>query len=477
MRFVRTAFLFVLVLVFEKTSAQKDSSVQSLREIPSKYFKQVNKKIDKYNHRITDKTEKTLTKLSRWENKIKALLQKASPETASRLFAPGMPTFNSLLQQLKKGQAVTANYKTGYNDYSDKLSTGLKYLDEQKASLDSNIIQHVSISSGKMDALQDDVAQSEAVEKFIKERKKQLISESIKYIGKSKYLSKINKESYYYVETLKNYKAIFSDPKKTEETAVALLNKIPAFKSFMQQNSMLASLFRQPGNVDVQNLVGLQTRAGVNSLIAGRLAAGGPNAREMFSQNMQNAQSQLNALKEKVLKSGAVGGDEDLPDFKPNNQKTKTFFQRLEYGTNVQFAKSNSLLPTTADIGLSMGYKLNDKSVAGLGVSYKMGMGSIQHLSISHQGIGIRSFIEWKLKKQFYVSGGYELNHLAAFNNIRELKDFNDWQKSALIGISKKLPMKTKLVKNTSVQLLFDMLYQDHMPVSQPLLFRMGYSF
>jgi phage shock protein A len=465
-----------MACAFSRGYAQQDSTAQTLRQIPSKFFSQADDKIDKYGKRITGKTEKTLTKLSRWENKVRSLLQKASPETADRLFAPGVPTFASLLQQLKKGEVVAAGYKAGYDQYRDNLTTGIKYLAGQKALLDSNIIQHVSVTSAKMDALQDDVAQSEAVEKFIRERKKQLINESIRYIGKSKYLSKINKESYYYAETLKNYKAIFSDPKKAEKTAVELLNKIPAFKNFMRQNSMLASLFRQPGDADVQSLAGLQTRAGINSLIAGRLAAGGPNAREMFSQNMQNAQAQLNALKEKISKAGA-SGDDNLPDFKPNNQKTKTFFQRLAFGNNLQFARSNSLLPTTADIGLSMGYKLNDKSVIGLGGSYKMGMGSIQHFSITHQGIGVRSFIEWKLKKQFFVSGGYELNHLAAFNKISQLKDINNWQRAGLIGISKKVPMKTKLVKNASVQLLFDVLCRDHVPVSQPVLFRMGYGF
>jgi hypothetical protein len=91
--------------------------------------------------------------------------------------------------------------------------------------------------------LDNDIANSEATEKFIKERKKQLFDASLQYIGKSKYLQKINKESYYYVETLKNYKELFNDPQKAEQTAKDILNKIPTFQKFMQQNSMLASMF------------------------------------------------------------------------------------------------------------------------------------------------------------------------------------------------------------------------------------------
>ncbi len=58
-----------------------------------------------------------------------------------------------------------------------------------------------------------------------------------------------------------------------------------------------------------------------------------------------------------------------MPDFKPNNQKIKSFLKRLEYTTDVQFSKTNSLLPNTANIGLGIGYKLNDKSIIGIGMN------------------------------------------------------------------------------------------------------------
>jgi hypothetical protein len=243
---------------------------------------------------------------------------------------------------------------------------------------------------------------------------------------------------------------------------------------------MLASLFRRPGgndNGNVANLAGLQTRTSVQAIIQDRLAAGGPNAREQFSQNMQDGRAALSQLKDKIIKAGGSSSEANIPNFKPNDQKSKTFFQRLEYGSNFQFAKNNSLVPTTADIALSVGYKLNDKSVIGIGASYKMGLGSIQRISISHQGIGIRSFIDWKLKKQFFVSGGFEMNYNAQFKNITQLKDQSVWQQAGLVGITKKINIKTKFFKGTSIQLLYDMLYRQHNPVSQPVLFRTGYSF
>jgi hypothetical protein len=474
----RLLLILLLTIASHYCKAQTDAASQSLQQVSKKYIQQVDSKIDKCNYRITGKTEKTLTKLSRWENKIKPLLQKANPAAAERLFGEGKPTFTSLLQKFKEGKSVTENYKARYDEYRDKLSTSLKYLEDQKKELDAKLITPVHKANQKLAELEDNTQQQEAVEAFIKERKKQLFDEAIKYIGKSKYLAKINKESYYYVETIKNYKQLFNDKPKAEETALNILNKIPAFKKFMQENSMLARLFPSAsGGSSTPNLAGLQTRAGVNALIQNQIAAGGPNAREQVMQNIQNAQAQFNQVKEKVMRSGAANSDAEMPDFKPNQTKTQTFKQRLEFGSNLQFAKNNGLVPTTADIGLSLGYKLNDKGIIGLGASYKMGMGSIQRIAISHQGIGLRSFVDWKLKKQFYITGGYEMNYNAAFKNIEQLRSFNDWQNAGLVGLSKKINVKSKWVKGTKLQLMYDLLARQHAPVSQPVIFRVGYNF
>lgn len=474
-------FLLSLILIATcRCEAQLDSTLEAIQKIPVKYLNTIENKIDKYNSRITGKTEKTLAKLSKWENKIKSLLEKANPETAQRLFGSNATTFSTLLKKMQEGKAITEGYKTKYNEYRDKLTTSIKYLEDQQDKIDKKLIQPVSKAKKKLGELEQDISNTETVEAFIKERKKQLVDEAVKYIGKSKYLTKIDKEAYYYVETLRNYKELFSDKKKAEEVAMKVLNKIPAFKNFVQKNSMLASLFRAPGagGIDnMANLAGLQTRQSVQALIQERIAAGGPNAREQFSQNMQQGQAALNNLKTKIIKAGGGNSEANIPDFKPNTQKSKTFLQRLEYGSNFQFAKTNSFVPTSADIAMTVGYKLNDKSIVGIGASYKMGIGNIQHIQITHQGLGLRSFIDWKLKKQFFVSGGFEMNYNAQFKNISQLKNYTEWQQAGLIGLTKKINIPTKWFKGANLQLLFDILARQHVPVSQQVIFRTGYIF
>jgi hypothetical protein len=469
--------VYTFSLVYISFSQEVDS-IWSNNNFPKIYISKIDNKIDKYSSRITNKTEKTLSKLSHWENKIHSLLEKADPETAAKLFGNNQTTFSTLLQKIQEGKLIEAGYKSKYNEYRDKLTTSIKYLEDQKDKLDKNLVNPINTAKKKLAELEEDVSNTEAVEAFIKERKTQLVNEAVKYIGKGKYLTKIDKEAYYYVETLRNYKELFSDKKKAEEVALKLLNKIPAFTRFVQDNSLLATLFGSPNNpASMASLQGLQTRASINTLIQNQIVAGGPNALEIMKQNFQEAQAEVSKLKDKVMQMGGSSSDANIPNFKPNNQKSKTFLQRLEFGSNFQFTKSSSLMPTVADIALSVGYKLNNKSVVGIGTSYKMGLGSLQRLSISHEGIGIRSFIDWKLKWQLFVTGGFEINYNTLFKNLTELKQYNDWQQSGLVGLTKKVNIKTKFFKNASVQLLYDILYQQHNPVSQPVLFRMGYSF
>jgi len=108
-------------------------------------------------------------------------------------------------------------------------------------------------------------------------------------------------------------------------------------------------------------------------------------------------------------------------------------------------------------------------------ISYKLGMGSIHHIRFSSQGIVFRSYLDWKIKKQFYATGGYEMNYNSGFKSIQQLKNVDLWQRSALAGISKKYQISKKLKGN--LQLLYDFLANRHTPVSQPFLFRIGYNF
>ncbi|MDB5221578.1 MAG: hypothetical protein JWN83_245, partial [Chitinophagaceae bacterium] len=296
--------------------------------------------------------------------------------------------------------------------------------------------------------------------------------------GLQKQYQQLSKTAYYYSAQVKEYKELLKDPKKIEKKALALLNKLPAFQKFMKENSQLASLFGIQGgsSTGTQALAGLQTRASVQAMITQQISMGGPNAMAQVQQNLAVAHAEINKLKDQINKLGGSSSDIDMPDFKPNDQKTKSFLKRLEFGSNIQSQKSTNFFPSTTDIGLSVGYKLNNKSIVGIGASYKVGFGrGWNNIKISSEGIGLRSFVDYKIKKSLFISGGYEQNYKTAFNSIEQLKNYNAWQTSGLIGVSKKYKISKKFKGN--MQLLWDFLSYDQIPRTQPIVYRLGYNF
>lgn len=476
--------MLAILLLPALCKAQPDSSISSIHNISIKYLETIDKKIDKYSSAITGNTEKTLVKLSRWEKKVQSLLEKVNPEAANNLFGLGKTTFTILLQKLKEGQEIVNGYRTQYNAYRDKLNTSLRYLAEQKEKVNSKIFQPVKATVKKMNDLEEDIRDTEAIEQFIKERKQQLIEAAFKYLGKNKYLDKISKETYYYAETIKNYKEIFSDPKKLEEAATTLLKKIPGFTDFMEKNNGLSSLFGNAfgwgGNnttaLNNYTALGYQSNASIVQGLQQRNMRG-PNIQELTQTNAASLNTPLQELKNHFPGSANSG---EMPDFKPNEMKSKTFKQRLQFGSNLQFGKATNYLPGTADIGVQWAYKLNNKSSIGLGTVYKLGLGSgFNDIRFSFAGIGLRSFADWKLKGGFFVNGGFEYNYNAAFRSFRHLPALSGnstalWKPAALIGINKKYNLG-KLKGN--IMLLYDFLAKQRLPQTPALQFRVGYDF
>ena len=116
-----------------------------------------------------------------------------------------------------------------------------------------------------------------------------------------------------------------------------------------------------------------------------------------------------------------------------------------------------------------------EKSAIGVGASYKLGWGNNwDNINISHQGVGLRTYLDWKIKGSFYFSGGYEQNYMTMISSVDQLQNYSAWQTSGLIGVSKKYKIRKKM--KGEVKLLWDFMSYQQIPKTQPILFRIGYS-
>ena len=474
----------LLCLASMLSSAQSpDSTVGKAITFPGKLLHKLQSRTSALDQQLTRQTEHYLQRMQRREEKMRRKLSKVDSNAAKELFAGSDEKYAALGQKIKTD---TGRGKVGMNGtympYADSLQGALGFLQKNPGLVNGSSGQIQSAIS-QFQTLQAKMADGDQAQAFIQQRKQQISQYISQHANLQNVLgnqfSGLNQDVYYYSQQLRQYREMWDHPDQLEQKALALLNKLPAFQSFMKNNSQLAGLFRLPGNYGSSAaLAGLQTRSQVASQIQSQVAAGGPDGVAALQGNMESAQSQLDGYKDKLGKLGQGNGEIDMPDFKPNDQKTKTFWRRLEYGTNFQTTHNNYYFPTVTDLGFSLGFKLGHSNIVGVGASYKLGWGNgIQHIAFSSQGVGLRSFLEIKIKSSFSATGGFEYNYTTPFSSFQDIRAIERWTKSGLIGVSKTVSMKSRFFKQTKLQLLWDFLSYQAVPKTQPILFRIGYTF
>ncbi|MFT3823035.1 MAG: hypothetical protein QM731_03910 [Chitinophagaceae bacterium] len=474
--------ILLLILCCAQSFAQdSDPTLDRIAGFPTKFLDRINKKASRLEDDVVNNTGKYLQRLAKQEKKLQKQLAKKDSAEAARLFGDVDAKYQQLQQSLQQPAGKVARYKQ-YVPGLDSLKTSLNFLSANNNLL-GNKNQEVQSALNSVNGLTDKLQQAEAIKQYIRQRK-QLLNEQLSKFGLTKQLTQYNQQAYYYAAQLQEYKNVLNDPDKLQQKAIGLLQKLAAYQSFFKEHSELAGLFSVPSNYgDAGSLAGLQTRSDIQQLIQQRVATGGPNAQQYIQSNMQQAQAQLSTMKDKLNKLGG-NPDMDMPEqFRPNNQKQRSFWKRLEYGTNLQTQKSTYMFPTTSDMGLSVGYKLNDKSVIGIGGSYKLGWGNgWNNIKLTHQGAALRSFLDYKIKGSFFVSGGFEYNYQPLTDSLYSTSPpgrgrEREWTQSGLIGISKIISLKSKVFKKTKLQLLWDFLSYSQVPRTQAIKFRVGYNF
>lgn len=453
-----------------RDSLQKSNS-SHLTHDPDRLFGHLINSYEKSEKLLVQKSEKWIKRLKRQEKTLQKRIEKNGADISKQLPQSSNNFYSKIQQQVVSASPVSSSGV--YIPQIDSLTVLTDYFNQVSENGRMQNIpnpEKIKDLSGKLKSALNNLQGAASIQQQLNERKEQLrkIAEAS---GINKEFRKYQEQYYYYKRQVNEYKRVLENPDKAFKKLMSYVRDIPEFKAFLRKNSQLSRLFLPPDPLSnsASLISGLQTQSGVQALIGQRFS--GTNPAGMMQQQTDLAKEKLNELKEKVRKVSGDQNESDMPDFKPNGQKIKSFFRRLEYGMNVQSAKRNNLLPVTTDWAFSVGYKLSDKSTIGIGAAYKMGWGDgFQRIQITNEGIGLRCYVEMKLKGSIWISGGYEQNYWARFGRISQLESVK-WQESGLIGISKKY----RLVKKTgNLQLLWDFLNRQTGPALQ---FRTGFSF
>lgn len=474
MRLNPIVMLMACLLIAHMSSAQDSVCLtDKVLSFPSRFLDKVNKKTSSLETAIISKSERYLKKAFKEEKRLMKKLTRKDSALANQLYKDAQSKYSTFQSQLKQKDILLSRQKE-YIPFLDTLTTSLHCLKTNNVIPGNKLIEQ---TLGKVSSMQNRFQQAEQIQQYMRSRR-QYLKAQLGKLNMTKELRNYSKTIWYYEAQIKEYKSSLNEPEKLVRKAIDLLSKTKPFHDFMKKYSVLGSLFPLSGNlsgsINQVALPGLQTSAQVNSLIQ-QTVGSGPNNLQALQSNMQQAQSQIQQLKNKVNEMGQHDGDADMPNFRPNNQRVKSFWQRWELGTNLQSTQSNTWLPTATQIGLSAGYKPNDRSVIGLGMAGSIGWGkNIKHIAVSYEGVSARSFLDWKLKGSFWLNAGYEMNYRAAFNRIEQLQSLSEWQQSGLVGLSKKYKVGKKL--KGSMNLLWDYLSYSQIPRTQPIVFRFGYN-
>ena len=512
-----------LCVAMTVTHAQPaDTLAGKLANFPTRLFSKIQSQSASLNQQIMSETQQYLARMSRTEQQMQQKLSAVDSNGSKTLFGHSQQQYAALSAQLRAdtgGRPVRLHGQ--YVPYADTLQGAMAFLQQHSQALvkqAGTVTTRMTSLSGSVSgvngaipgvngtipgvanvspqvqaklqgaatefqALQSKMNDAEIARTFVQSRQQQISQYIAQHtalagvLGKS--MSRMSQAQYYYSQKLQQYKAMFSNPSAMAQQALSMLAKLPAFQNFMSTHSQLGNLFHVPGSYSsAQAVNGLQTKAQVAQIVQNQVAAAGPSGASALQGNLQSAQSQLDGFKDKLSKLGLGNGDAQMPAAKTNDQHTKSLLGRLQYSFNFQTTHNSIYYPSLLTLGLGLGYNLGHSNIIGIGASYEMGTGNgINHIAITGNGLGLRSFATIKIKSSFSFYAGYEENYTTPFTSYQQLKQLEYWTRSGLAGLQKTISMKSTVFKQTTLALLFDFLSYQNVPATQPLIFRIGYSF
>ena len=445
--------------------------------ISASVLTKIDKNYARLNGALTGQSASMLDRLARREQFLRGKIAARDSSAGAAMDPETQIAYARLKGLLQTGQAPALPVQSlnAYLPQLDSMNSAIGFLSKSSAVSSTQLKQLDAIKS-QVGTLQSHFQAAQQIQDFARDRAAYWKEKLVQY-NLDKYQLGISKTVFYYQQQVQSLKALVTDRQKLQQQVLQKVSTLPAAQHFMQRYSWLSQLFPAPNTDSSGTLAGSQTKASVEDELSHRFGGMAANPTQYMHQQVQPASAELSLLQAKFSQSGALGNAStvDMPSFQPNTQKVKSFFKRLEFSFNIQSQKTNYLLPSTSELGLMMGYKLTDAATVGIGGSYRIGWGNaINHIHLSGQGMSFRSFLDMKIKGSWWATGGLELNDLSGYAGATEFQHLDQWQKSALFGVTKKIKIGRQ---GSNLQVLYDALSRDHIPRSPALIYRIGYSF
>jgi hypothetical protein len=431
--------------------------------------------LDKYTCRIERQQKLLLHKLKKKEQRFARQLKQK--DSAAYVRYKANPLSYDSISHLLHPDSATFVTKTARktNKVVDSLKVIQSFLQNKaaKAGIDNSSLGKYG---GELGALQQKLDYNEYINGLISQH-----TNSLKGLGTKANipaLSGIEQQLFYGKSRIAAWKQVAEEPSKLEEKALEYLQGTQGLgqalsKATTDPNGMQAGM-----STDDLERMGFQTKSSVNKALQQKLGTNmGQVQQQMGAQvsewqdKTQGALSEIKQVKQELKQTTQQVKHIQKPSFKINPMRGKPFWQRVEKGYNFQTTRAaNDGKPAMLQLAGTAGFKWSPKLTTGAGVAAGFGLGKDwSHIHFSFEGVGLRTYAEWKWIYGIGIYGGYERTYKQfAFIKNKEntepalmpsTHNTATWNESALLGLTKSYKINSKW--NGAVQVLYDAWWRE----------------
>ncbi len=447
-----------------------DSAIISTRKC-DKLSKQITRRLDKLTMRLKKTNDCYLNRFQGIEESILSKMCLVNYEKAEALIQDSKYSFNRYENKCRRETSQPPS--TSMSEFNG-TNTLVSFLGKFN-SCDCSGLNEVKLAQQRM---QKELKRTEIIKGYIDERSSFLnraLGAESEFQGA---LGLMNRESIYFTRQIQEYRNIFTDKSFLEQKVFAFMSKAPEFSQILNAGDTKTT-FGSSG-MKINDLINIAQADGKELL-----------------QSVQNGQldiSEVAEAKDEITKSDSllakstnlIASDDSSRSnntkntWAPNPLKTKRIIDRILFSGNMQWDKRSFFLPLSGTIAGQMAYQFSPRNSLGIGASYIIGLGypilfhgetQLSKFRIHNNGVGLRSFADFKIWKSFYLLGSFELNRREFV--LSELNQYSAWTKSALIGLKFKYPIRKKM-KSPTLEIMYDFIHQAGQPA---LVIRAGIEF
>ena len=437
---IKCLIILSMCMVCRLTAQTADNRPEALQTM-----EQYNAMLNKFSRKCERRTKKAERRFNRYERK----LTKKNKETS----------------EISNNEPVTQNPKPenslGKEPLLDSLRLVYGFAEHTGTSSQSTKKNELSSGQKSLNRAQQQLNATQSAKSELLQRKEYWKAQANGDSKNGKWLSKMEKERYYYTAQINEYRKPLRDPSNMDDKLMSALRGDPRFADFA------ATLPAKP-----QNPAKMQPRQMVQEMMQTQATAIDADPTKLIQDAKTRGNEILGNLSAQSTSFGNIDNAAQMPKFTPNPYKTKSFWQRVDVGFNLQFDNRTRFMPSTGVAGAQAAFNFNPKFSVGVLADYRFGMGDIKNIRLSHAGADYGAFANYKILKMFGLQVGYERNWRVEME-MNEIQYPATWSNSALAGLTWEYGVGKK-AKGT-VGVFYDFMYKKHTPESNAVLWRMGW--